>query len=265
MLQAGLPNCLHKICRHDWNSTHYIPIKAIEDHLYNGEQLLALDIRTGFTSTKQWRHYVLPVQEVRVIPQTITEQCQSDNSMVTFDSLRYKHKQQGSYVLYRHTTQPYEVQAYYRSCNLRELCHCAVAIRIGDLVVLFDICSRGYLQVWGRNKEGKIITKEELPDGIKLLSLDQGRSYEVRYDYFVQSSGLNYIFQIYFPSGTFVNLGPYLSYIKIFASKSDFHGTEGLCGTFDRNQANEFTSRDGIVLCKNEPFSECIDFSKSWL
>jgi len=246
--RAGLPNCLHKICRHDWNSTHYIPIKAIEDHLYNGEQLLALDIRTGFTSTKQWRHYVLPVQEVRVIPQTITEQCQSDNSMVTFDSLRYKHKQQGSYVLYRHTTQPYEVQAYYRSCNLRELCHCAVAIRIGDLVVLFDICSRGYLQVWGRNKEGEIITKEELPDGIKLLSLDQGRSYE-----------------IYFPSGTFVNLGPYLSYIKIFASKSDFHGTEGLCGTFDRNQANEFTSRDGIVLCKNEPFSECIDFSKSWL
>jgi len=246
--RAGLPNCLHKICRHDWNSTHYIPIKAIQDFLYNGEQLLALDIRTGFTSTKQWRNYVLPVQEVRVIPETITELCQSDNSMFTFDSLRYSHKQQGSYVLYRHKTQPYEVQVYYRNCNLRELCHCAVAVRIGDLIVIFDICSRGYLQVWGIGKSGDLIVKEDLPDGIKLLSLDEGRSYE-----------------IYFPSGTFVNLGPYLSYIKIFASKSDFYGTEGLCGTFDRNQANEFVSNDGSVLCENEPFSECIEFSKSWI
>lgn len=246
--RAGLPNCLHKICRHDWNSTHYVPIKAVEDFLFNGEQLLALDIRTGFTSTKQWRNYVLPVQEVRVIPGTITEQCQSDNSMFTFDSLRYSHKQQGSYVLYRHKTEPYEVQVYYRRCNLRELCHCAVAVRVSDLIVLFDICSRGYLQVWGIGKNGQIIAKEDLPEGIKLLSLDEGRSY-----------------QIYFPSGTYISLGPYLSYIKIFASKSDFRGTEGLCGTYDHNQANEFTSPDGSVLCKNEPYSECLEFSKSWM
>ena len=193
IFQAGLPNCLHKICRHDWNSTHYIPIKAVEDFLYNGEQLLALDIRTGFTSTKQWRNYVLPVQEVRVIPGTITEVCQSDNSMFTFDSLRYSHKQQGSYVLYRHKTQPYEVQVYYRNCNLRELCHCGVAVRIGDLIVLFDICSRGYLQVWGIGKSGDIIVKEDLPDGLKLLSLDEGRSYEVGY-YVHQQPSLNCIF-----------------------------------------------------------------------
>jgi len=246
--RAGLPNCLHKICRHDWNSTHYIPIKAVEDFLYNGEQLLALDIRTGLTSTKQWRNYVLPIHEVRVIPSTITELCQSDHSMFTFDSLRYSHKQQGSYVLYRHKNQPYEVQVYYRRCNLRELCHCAVAVRIGDLIVLFDICSRGYMQVWGIGANGDIIVSEDLPDGIKLLSLDEGRSYE-----------------IYFPSGTYVQLGPYLSYIKIFASKSDLDGTEGLCGTFDRNQANEFMSADGDVLCKNKPFSECIEFTKSWI
>ena len=38
-------------------------------------------------------------------------------------------------------------QVFYRRCNLRELCHCAVAVRAGQLIVTFDICSRGYLQV----------------------------------------------------------------------------------------------------------------------
>jgi hypothetical protein len=34
-----------------------------------------------------------------------------------------------------------------RRCNLREVCHCAVSIRVGELAVTLDICSRGYLQV----------------------------------------------------------------------------------------------------------------------
>ena len=37
-------------------------------------------------------------------------------------------------------------QVFYRRCNLRELCHCAVAVRAGQLIVTFDICTRGYLQ-----------------------------------------------------------------------------------------------------------------------
>ena len=62
-----------------------------------------------------------------------------------------------------------------------------------------------------------------------------------------------------------MSLGPYLSYVKIFASASDLGQTEGLCGTFDRNQANEFMSLDKDVLCNNKPFSECIEFTKSWM
>ena len=39
-VQVGLPDCVHRICRQDWNSTHYIPVKAVQDFLYNGEQVL---------------------------------------------------------------------------------------------------------------------------------------------------------------------------------------------------------------------------------
>ena len=80
--------------------------------------------------------------------------------------MRYPHSEQGTFVLYRHTELGQEVQVshykynnylavqcvtivcqvFYRRCNLRELCHCAVAVRAGQLIVTFDICTRGYLQ-----------------------------------------------------------------------------------------------------------------------
>ena len=181
MFQLTLPACLIKICRNDWNSTHSIPLTAKEDFLANGEQLVALDVRTAdLSSARKWRGYVLPVTEVRLVPSDMTgHQCVSDNEMKTFDQLKYSHKQQGTYVLYRHKVLPYEVQVFYRRCNLRELCHCSVAVRIEDLIIMFDICSRGYLQVWAVTTDGVVIAKEQLPDGIKLISFNEGRSYQV--------------------------------------------------------------------------------------
>ena len=82
-------------------------------------------------------------------------------------------------MLYRHKVLPYEVQVFYRRCNLRELCHCSVAVRVENLIILFDICSRGYMQVWVVGRNGDIFAQNDLPDGIKLLSLDEGRAYEV--------------------------------------------------------------------------------------
>ena len=149
--------------------------------MINGEQLVALDVRSSdFTSARHWRGYVLPVTEIRVLPSNLTShQCVSDNLMETFDHVKYSHEQQGTYVLYRHKVLPHEVQVFYRRCNLRKLCHCSVAVRIEDLLILFDICSRGYLQVWAVSADGEVIAEKDLPDGIRLLSLDQGRSYEV--------------------------------------------------------------------------------------
>ena len=46
-VQVSLPSCGYKICQNTWNSTHHVPIQAKLDKLYNGEQLMVLDIRTG--------------------------------------------------------------------------------------------------------------------------------------------------------------------------------------------------------------------------
>ena len=74
------------------------------------------------------------------------------------------------------------------------------------------------------------------------------------------------LFQVVFPSGTFVALGPYLSYIKVFASPSDLGYTEGLCGTLDRDRSNEFLNLEGEKSCNlNLDEDECEDFSKSWM
>ena len=179
-LQVGLSDCQLKICKNDWNTTHLIPIRAKEDFLQNGAQRLALDIRTSSSnSNRQWRNYVLPVTEVKVVGSPIDQECVSANTIVTFDALTYSNKLQGSYILYRHKTLPYEVQVSFRRCNLRELCHCSVAVRVEDLIISFDICSRGYIQVWAERINGDIIAHTQLPKGVKLLSLDEGRSYEV--------------------------------------------------------------------------------------
>lgn len=119
----------------------------------------------------------------------------------------------GIYTLYRHLTAQQEVQLSLRRCNLRALCHCSVAIRIQDLVIGFDICSKGYLQVWSRGPS----LSEGLPEGADLVSLDEGRGYRLT-----------------MPTGTAVTLGPYLSTIEVEASTLDEASVEGLCGQLGR-------------------------------
>ena len=149
--QVRLGECQLRICRDDWNSSaHHISVAAREDALLNTDQLLALDIRAAArTPARHWRGYVVPVTEVRVLGSGRTEQCVSDNAVHTFTSgsLALTEGDQGSYLLYRHRGLGQELQVFYRRCNLRQLCHCSVAVRARDLVITFDICSRGYMQV----------------------------------------------------------------------------------------------------------------------
>jgi len=245
--RAGLPSCSHKICSHNWNSTHQIPIRAVDDLLYNSEQILGLDIRTSVVTTaSKWKHYSLPVKEVTVLPAPVTARCVSDQKIQTFDGAVHTQQEEGSFILYQHQALQYEVQIFYRHCNLRQLCHCAVAVRVGEITIAFDICSRGYLQVWTLGENGLPTSKDSIPKGLRLSSIEDGRSYEV-----------------YFPSGTYLILGPFLSSVKIFASSADIGATRGLCGVLDNNKENEFISPEGKSLCQNKG-GECVEFSKSW-
>ena len=152
---------------------------------------------------------------MRVVPGTRTERCLSSSSISTFTDrpLAPAHGGPGIYTLYRHLTAQQEVQLSLRRCNLRALCHCSVAIRIQDLVISFDICSKGYLQVWSRGPS----SSEGLPEGADLVSLDEGRGYRLT-----------------MPTGTAVTLGPYLSTVEVEASTLDETSVEGLCGQLGR-------------------------------
>ena len=92
-------------------------------------------------------------------------------------------------------------------------------------------CQATPVQVWGTGPGGRVLAPDELPPEVKLLSLDEGRAYEV---YCVVSVvSIMCTVQVYFPTGTLVSLGPYLSFIKIFASRADRGATVGLCETYD--------------------------------
>jgi hypothetical protein len=247
--RVSLPNCLHKICSHNWNTTFTIPVHGNLDNLYNGEQSMVLDIKTGFTSNTLWRDYVLTSQQVKIVPPKVEQKCVSDHEITTFDGLAYKNEEEGAYTLYRHLHLPQEVQVYYRRCNLRELCHCAVSVRSGDIIITLDICSRGYIQIWGVTKDGEVIPESKIPNGFNILSISDGRAYEVK-----------------FSSGTVVSLGPYLSYIKILASPEDLGNTEGLCGTLDFNPNNELlTGDDGGAKCQQDETKKCENAMKKWM
>ena len=153
--------------------------------------------------------------QVQVVPGTRTEQCLSSSSISTFTDRQLAPAEGGPgvYTLYQHVGAQQEVQLSVRRCNLRALCHCSVAVRIQDLVIGFDICSKGYLQVWSR---GAGLSKG-LPEGADLVSLDEGRGYRVT-----------------MPTGTAVTLGPYLSTVQVDASSQDEGSVDGLCGKLGR-------------------------------
>ena len=146
-----------------------------------------------------------------VVPGTRTEACLSSSSLTTFTGTALPIPSAGTYTLYRHPAALQEVQVTYRRCNLRALCVCSVAVRIRDVIIAFDICSKGDLQVWSAGPG------RHVPEGARLLSLDEGRAYRVL-----------------LPTGTSVTLGPYLSTIRVEASTTDKGVTEGICGAFGR-------------------------------
>ena len=166
----------------------------------------------------------------------------------------YRAGKEGTYTLYRHKTQPLEVQANVRQCNLRSMCICAVSVWSGSTVMTFDICTKGHLRAWAK-------TIGDLPsgrdDGLDVVSVDDGRLYKVE-----------------LPSGTQVVIGDLLTYVKVYASASDNLGTLGLCGTFDSNTRNEFMgisverasnhTRQVISSACDKNMQGCEEFFKMW-
>lgn len=62
-----------------------------------------------------------------------------------------------------------------------------------------------------------------------------------------------------------MSLGPNLRFIKIQASYPDLEHTSGLCGSFDRDKDNDFSTFRGQQACPTSAnVTACVDFVKSW-
>ncbi|CAG7830632.1 unnamed protein product [Allacma fusca] len=251
-----LNSCSYKVCADEWNTTHRVPIWAVNDGLVGGSSntpesysTVFIDIRTGETGNPpRWAEIALPTQEIHIEHADVEAKCTANDFITTFDELTYTNDLEGNFILYRHQTLPYEVQLHLRRCNKRALCNCAVAIRFGDVMVAADVCSTGRMRFWSYTIDGNYIEPAKIAHLPQIIRIDDGRS-----------------FQIQLPSGTRVNLGPNLSFINIHASLSDLEHTSGLCGTFDRNRENDFVTFKGQQACPiSKNISACVDYVKSW-
>lgn len=87
---------------------------------------------------------------------------------------------EGEFVLYRHKTLPYAVHTFYRRCNGRASCNCAVAVKAGDDVLLVDKCGPAESSTGGFYPiTVKLFRNGILTPGFQILSYYEGRKIKV--------------------------------------------------------------------------------------
>jgi hypothetical protein len=99
--------------------------------------------------------------------------------LVTFDGIKYDNSFEGTFVMYKHATLPYEVQIHRKKCTHSELCNCAVAIRFGEVMIAADICTTGKMRFWSYTLDGNYIEPAKIAHLPQIIRLDEGRSLQV--------------------------------------------------------------------------------------
>ncbi|XP_066919364.1 von Willebrand factor D and EGF domain-containing protein-like [Clytia hemisphaerica] len=171
-----------------------------------------------------------PIPEITVTAKDApTRQCRStgDPYINTFDGTWFPHYKVGDYVLVTSKARLFEVHARAFECQRSVSCNCGVAAREGDDVMVVDMCQNTKPPIVKfastvLPQEGSII--ERGPDGKTFI--------------------LN------FPSGarvTFVYRNP-SSDIIVSLPPDDYQNTRGLCGTWNGNTNDDFTSASGHVV-----------------
>ncbi|XP_019633198.1 PREDICTED: von Willebrand factor D and EGF domain-containing protein-like isoform X3 [Branchiostoma belcheri] len=177
-----------------------------------------------------------------------TGQCKgvTDPHYTTFDGRYYTHFLVGQFVFSRNTERNFEVHVRTFVCGAwRASCHCGVAVREGNDVVMIDLCHTD----WGDHQGvyPKITEKtahgQALSPGVAVYRSFSGKD-----------------FSIGMPSGTSVRVS--INYwgmnVHLFALGMDKGKTEGLCGDWDGNRGNDFKMQDGATT------SDVNTFARDW-
>ncbi|XP_035668225.1 von Willebrand factor D and EGF domain-containing protein-like [Branchiostoma floridae] len=160
----------------------------------------------------------------------------------TFDGTSYTILQVGEFVFTKSTRRKFEVQVRTYACGFSGgvSCHCAVAVREGNDIVIVDICHRPWK---GYQVNPKIIEKTAgglpLSSGVSVKGNANGREFMI-----TMSSGSSV--------RTWINywgMNVYLDTLPI--DKGDM---VGLCGTWDDRQSNDFVMKDGSLATDTSQF-----------
>ncbi|XP_078571537.1 von Willebrand factor D and EGF domain-containing protein-like [Branchiostoma floridae x Branchiostoma japonicum] len=184
--------------------------------------------------------------QVRTIDGGPTGHCQgvTDPHYTTFDGKYYTIWFLGEFIFYKSQARNFEVQVRTWYCGTYgATCHCAVAVREGNDIVIVDLCHVG----WGNHQAAypKITEKKAgEPEG----TLSPGVS--------IYRDPSNKKFEIFMPSATTVvaEINKWGIDVHAYVPAIDHGQTEGLCGTWDGNRGNDFTQRSGTVTPDKDTF-----------
>lgn len=73
-----------------------------------------------------------------------------------------------------------QIRSFFRSCNKRAACNCAVAARIGDDVIVLDRCGASNKKAKKQPLVPKLYLNGELTTGTAITRFNNGRKYKVR-------------------------------------------------------------------------------------
>ncbi|XP_035689592.1 von Willebrand factor D and EGF domain-containing protein-like [Branchiostoma floridae] len=172
---------------------------------------------------------------------------------ITFDELTGNWRKQihvilpGEFVLYRSTRpgRKFEVHSRHRRCrwDFDISCNCGAAIREGNDAVIVDYCHRTSPMI-----RYKTVTGGPLSPGV-IVNQDRNGRY----------------IRVTMTSGAYVEIiGSGFVTLRVHAPGIDRGYTEGLCGTFDGNPANDAMMPDGTISTHHIWPDWHRDFSYAW-
>ncbi|BFZ01819.1 hypothetical protein BsWGS_04858 [Bradybaena similaris] len=233
-----------------WPSPLPVPLEAVLDSLVDGDQTrqVAVNVMLEYNQTVQLSEPI-GIQEVTVVDRDSSSLCRSlnDPHMLTFDHRAYNIYKEGEYILLKHAALPYEVHTFYRKCNgNRAACNCAVTVKSGDDIILFDRC--------GTVSSGKtphlkiqVYLNGNLTANTHIIQELEGRKYRV-----------------ILPTGTEVKVVVTPKFLNVWvqSSAADFNSIMGLCGNFNNNASDDLKMPSGTVYTGNQKEPDA--FSLSW-
>ncbi|KAH3881530.1 hypothetical protein DPMN_005456 [Dreissena polymorpha] len=229
-----------------WNISAIYEVKIqTVDETRNDKSRYSLHMLTATDFGHRWfSNYKLGAVDVDVQKDnTYSRVCYShvDPHMKTADGQYYENQEDGEYLLYKNVKYGIEVQEKYKRCNNNyALCTCGIAIKAGADVFMINTCGTAVFTGFVSCRDGGI-----------LKIVNQGTRQ----------------FYVYTPIGTWIDIYMHgSSYINtmnvdIYMAPKDKKQTEGLCGYFDGNNANDFRTRNGTTISASSyPYA----FTRSW-